>query len=126
MKTIAKDSAQTELHRIITIRNVTKTTHAGDKDAKEKWQKKLKGLEIHDKFVFEPPLTTLDNNGKPILDEISGLPWRTGKLTSPFTGPIIRNAIRILFFEKNARISAVNHAMINDYIVAFVTVLVHT
>lgn len=106
------------------MRNVTKTRCSSDKDVKNRRKLELAGLETNDKFIFEPPAIQLDSNGVPMIDKNSGLPLRIGKPTKPFTGPIIRNALRILFFEKKAKFLDIEHKDINDHMLTFITVLV--
>lgn len=97
----SKEHVQFYLSRIFVDRTFDSTGSVGDPTVKESRAKALGDLWINDRFIWELPVFQKDNTGNIVHDD-EGNPIFIQKPKNPFTGPYVRNALRILFFEHYA------------------------
>jgi len=97
----SKEHIQNFLARIFTDRKIDTSGSISDPAIKESRMKALADLWINDRFIWELPVFKYDKEGNIVKDE-NEKPVFIEKPKNPFTGPYIRNALRVLFLEKNA------------------------
>lgn len=97
----SKEHIQSYLGEVFHDRKFDPASRISDPSVKEARSKALADLWENDRFIWEPPVYQTDDQGQTLKDA-SGKPIFKHKPRDPFTGPYIRNALRILFLEDYA------------------------
>src|SRR5271169_3666087 len=110
MRTKAKDTVLTYLHKVVTGVNIPPGA-INDLKVKMARVELLKSLvETKEKYLYRPAV---------YKDGV-----RVRGPHDPYCSPYIRNAIRLLFFERSAQFPDVPHDKLNVSMIAFITTLV--
>jgi hypothetical protein len=72
-----------------------------DPTIKESRAKALEDLAKDDRFIWEPPVYKVDDEGNIMVDD-EGNQIIEKYARDPFTGPYVRNALQFLFLEDSA------------------------
>ena len=118
----SKEHVQNYLVQIFHDRSIDSSGRISDPNIKESRAKALADLARDDRFIWEPPVFELNNEGE-IVQE-NGNPKILQHARAPFTGPYIRNAIRYLFLEVGAEWKSLSNETFSAPQLAFVVTLV--
>lgn len=94
----SKEHVQNYLGEIFFDRKFDSTSRISEPSVKEARSKALADLWINDRFIWELPVYQKNEQGE-VVNGLDGKPVFLQKPRDPFTGPYIRNALRVLFLE---------------------------